>query len=150
MSDPALDRLLADRQLTAESLLYREVPFSALTPTDTPGVFRIAATDASTDTVVDIYGAGHRVQAEQVGAGLAFAGTEAPNWQETKELRVVRAEEGVPIDPHVEVAARVGDLLAQGGRAYPVESVTVEQALYWTLPDGGIDVRVVDGGTVRE
>jgi hypothetical protein len=150
MSHPALDRLLADRQLTDDSLLYREVPFSALTPAGASGLFRIQANATPSEAVVDLYGAGHIVQAEHVGAGLAFAGRATPNWQETMEMRVVRAEQGMVADPHVEVAVRVRDLLAQGGRAYPVESVTVEQALYWTLPAGAIEVRVVDAGTVRQ
>jgi hypothetical protein len=144
MSDPALDQLLADRHLTPDSRLYREVLFSTLVPTGTPGVFRIPANPTPSDTVIDVYGAGHLVQADQVGPGLAFARTATPNWQETMELRTLRAEHGAPPDPHVEVVVRVSDLLAQGGRAYPVESVTVEEAIYWTIPMGSIEVRLVE------
>jgi hypothetical protein len=113
-------------------------------------VFRIPANGAPAESVVDIYGAGHLVQAEQVGAGLAFARTATPNWQETMEMRVLRADGGAPPDPHIEVAVRVRDLLAQEGRAYPVESVTVEEALYWTLPAGFIEVRVLEAGQAAE
>ena len=41
----------------------------------------------------------------------------------------------------VEVEVRLADLLEQGGRMYPVESVTVERGWYFTLPAGSIDVR---------
>lgn len=145
MPHPVLERLLADRQLTADSRLYREALFSTLVPTGVPGVFRLPANAAPAEAVIDVYGAGHVMQAEQVGAGLAFARTATPNWQETMELRTLRADRGAPPDPHVEVSVRVEDLIAQGGLAYPVESVTVEEALYWTLPTGSIEVRMVEG-----
>jgi hypothetical protein len=41
---------------------------------------------------------------------------------------------------NMEVEIRLGDLLAQGGRMYPVESVTVERAWYFTLPSGSVEV----------
>jgi hypothetical protein len=93
---------------------------------------------------VDIYGQGHLVQAEQVGKGLAFAESALPAWQETMELRAIRSAGGAPkgLDT-VEVAVRLGDVLAQGGLLYPVESVTVERAWYCTLPAGWIEVREV-------
>lgn len=141
-NDPAtvLTRLLAEHRLDGETRLYREALFSALVPTDTPGRFRLAANPSPSESIVDVYGNGHVVQAEQVGAGLAFVRTAAPNWQETMELRTLRADAGALPDPHVLVEVRLGDVLAQGGRVYPVESVAVEQAWYCTLPDGGIDV----------
>ena len=138
-----LERLLAEHGLDADSRLYREALFSNLHATDSPGVFRLAANPKPADSVVDVYGQGHVVQAEVVGAGLAFAQTTAPNWQETMELRTLRESPGGHHDPHVEVEVRLGDVLAQGGLVYPVESVTVERAWFCTLPAQGIDVRVV-------
>ena len=39
----ALDRLLKDHSLAADTRLYREAMRESLTPTDAPGVFRLAA-----------------------------------------------------------------------------------------------------------
>jgi hypothetical protein len=88
-----------------------------------------------------VYGAGYLVQAGAVGAGLAFAESASPNWQETMEMRTLRGRQ-TPED-RVEVEVRLGDALAQGGLLYPVESVTVERAWYVTLPTGSVDVRVM-------
>jgi hypothetical protein len=114
--------------------------------TDTPSVYRLAANTTPTDSVIDVYGHGHLVQAEEVGPGLAFAESARPNWQETMEMRALktrRATESSPLD-RVEVAVRLGDVLDQGGRIYPVESVTVEKVWYCTLPNGGVEVRAAD------
>ena len=141
----ALTRLLTDNGLTPDSFLYREVLFSTLVPFGSPGMFRITANAQPSESVVDVYGQGYVVQAEQLGPGLAFAESSAPNWQETMELRTMRADKsgGLPPDPHVEVEVSLGDILKQGGLIYPVESVTVERAWYCTLPAGHIEVRVV-------
>ena len=143
--NPALDNLLKDHGLTAESRLYREALFSSLKETGTPGVFHLDSNPNPSDTVVDVYDQGYVVQASEVGPGLSFAETATPNWQETMELRAVRAGHGPGVvpEPHVEVEVRLGDVLAQGGLLYQVESVTVEHAWYCTLPQGGIDVRIV-------
>ena len=140
----ALTQLLADSGLTLDSSVYREVLFSTLKPTGTPGVFRIAANAQPSESVVDVYGQGYVVQAEQLGPGLAFAETARPNWQETMEMRTMRLDKtgGVP-DPHVEVEVTLDEILQQGGLVYPVESVTVERAWYCTLPSGHVDVRVM-------
>lgn len=140
-----LEQLLATNGLTPDTRLYREAMFSALHPTETPGVFRLAANATPGESVIDVYTAGHLAQAESVGAGLAFAESARPNWQETMELRTLRLDAGgggLP-DPHVEVEVRLGDLLAQGGQVYPVESVTVEKAWYCTMPAGDVLVRIV-------
>jgi len=141
-TDAVLSKLLEENQLTGESRLYREAERSALSTTDTPGVYRLPANARSGESVVDVYGPGYVVQAEQVGPGLAFAQTATPNWQETMELRAVRARAGNHPD-RVEVEVRLGDLLEQGAIMYPVESVTVERAWYFTLPAGSVDVREV-------
>ncbi|AMW06115.1 hypothetical protein [Gemmatimonas phototrophica] len=140
-----LDQLLATNGLTSETRLYREALFSALHPTETPGLFRLAANASPAESVIDVYGAGHLVQAESTGAGLAFAESARPNWQETMELRTLRLDtsHGALPDPHVEVEVQLGDLLAQGALVYPVESVTVEKAWYCTMPAGDVLVRLV-------
>jgi hypothetical protein len=144
--DHALNQLLADHGLTPDTLLYRETMRGSLVPAETPGRFRLAANATPSESVVDVYGQGYLVQAEQVGAGLAFAETARPNWQETMEMRTLLANRGrlepKPLDS-VEVSVRLGDVLQQGGLIYPVESVTVEKAWYCTLPSGGIEVREV-------
>lgn len=141
-----LDQLLADNGFTPETRLYREVLMETLSPTEAAGVYRLAANAAPSEAVIDVYGQGHLVQAEQVGPGLAFAQSTRPDWQETMELRVLKA--GAATREHLaagrmEVELRLGDVLAQGGLVYPVESVTVEKAWYCTLPSGSVTVREV-------
>jgi hypothetical protein len=140
-----LKLLLEEHRLFAETPLFREAMRDALTPTDTPGVFRLQANSNPSESVIDVYGQGYVVQAEQVGPGLAFAESDQPNWQETMEMRAMkmtktsRAASG----NNVEVEIRLGEILEQGGLVYPVESVTVERAWYCTLPAGSIEVREV-------
>lgn len=141
----ALDQLLEEHRLFAETPLYREAMRDALTPTGTPGVYRLHANANPSESVVDVYGQGYVVQAEQVGPGLAFAESDQPNWQETMEMRVLKATRTskARAADHVEVEIRLGEILRQGGLIYPVESVTVERAWYCTLPAGSIEVREV-------
>ena len=142
----ALQKLLDEHRLFAETPLYREAMRDALIPTPTPGVFQLNANPSPAESVVDVYGQGYVVQAEQVGPGLAFAESDQPNWQETMEMRVLKATRTskVKMADHVEVEIRLSDILKQGGLVYPVESVTDERAWYCTLPEGSIEVRAVD------
>lgn len=140
----ALDQLLAEHRFTGETLLYREAERAALIATGTAGVYQLRANAKPSESVVDLYGQGYLVQAEQVGPGLAFAESAAPNWQETMELRTMKAGRGGPGSPQVdrvEVEVRLKDILEQGGLLYPVESVTEERAWYCTLPAGSVLVR---------
>jgi hypothetical protein len=139
----AVDRLLREHGLGDDTLLYREAVRATLTPTGTPGCFRLSANATPSESVVDVYGQGHLTQAEQVGPGLAFAESSAPNWQETMELRALKGRGNAPSGDSVEVEVRLGDILRQGGLIYPVESVTVERVWYCTLPSGSVDVRAV-------
>jgi hypothetical protein len=142
----ALQRLLAENGLSAETRLYRETLKKSLEATDQSGIFRLAANPKPTESVVDVYGHGHLMQAERAGAGLTFAESDRPDWQETMEQRVIRAGEAtrqVLSLERIEVEVRLGDILDQGGLIYPVESVTVERAWYCTLPSGSVPVRVV-------
>ena len=63
-TDAVLSKLLEENQLTGESRLYREAERSALSATDTPGVYRLPANARSSESVVDVYGPGYVVQAE--------------------------------------------------------------------------------------
>jgi hypothetical protein len=140
--------LLEEHRLFAETSLYREAMRDALTPTGTPGVFRLEANTNPSESVIDVYGQGYVVQAEQVGPGLAFAESDQPNWQETMEMRAMKmtkTSRAAASGNHVEVEIQLGDILRQGGLVYPVESVTVERAWYCTLPSGSIEVREVTG-----
>lgn len=140
----ALDKLLEEYGLAADTRLYRETVRDSLTPTDTPGVYRLPANANPSEAVVDVYGQGYLVQAEQVGPGLAFAESASPGWQETMEMRAVRAGRNKPLPAgRVEVEVRLDDILRQGGLIYPVESVTVERVWYCTLPSATVDVREV-------
>lgn len=146
-NEAVLTRLLEDNHLSDDSLLYREAERSALLATTTPGVYRLKANPRPGESVLDAYGQGYVVQAEQLGPGLAFVQSAAPNWQETMELRALRAGKttAAASGDRVEVEVRLGDVLGQGGLMYPVESVTVERAWYFTLPQGSIEVREVPG-----
>jgi hypothetical protein len=137
-----LQKLLEEHGLGADTRLYREASADALVPTDTLGVFRLRANPSPTESIIDVYGQGYLVQAEEVGPGLAFAESSRPHWQETVEFRALRADKSEPAElPPVEVEVRLLDILEQGGLLYPVESVTVERVWYCTLPSEGIEVR---------
>ena len=139
----ALLRLLEEHHLSGDTRLYREADRASLAATATPGVYRLAASAHPRETLVDVYGPGYPVQAEEVGAGLAFAESASVAWQETKELRALQAgvkRAAVEAD-HVEVEVRLADLLEQGGVMYPVQSVAVARTWYFTLPAGSIEVR---------
>lgn len=142
----ALDKVFVENGFGSDTRLYREAARESLIPTGTPGVYRLSANATPSEAVVDVYGQGHLVQAEQVGSGLAFAESASPDWQETMEMRALRARRdtpgGLPLD-RVEVEVRLQDILGQGGLIYPVESVIVERAWYCTLPAGSVEVREV-------
>jgi hypothetical protein len=138
-------RLLEEYHLSDDTRLYRAAERASLAATATPGVYRLAVSAHPRETLVDIYGPGYPVQAEEVGAGLAFAEAASPGWQETKELQALQAGPNRPAveADQVQVEVRLADLLEQGGAMYPVQSVAVERAWYFTLPSGFIEVRQV-------
>jgi hypothetical protein len=137
----ALDKVLTQFSLGHDTRLYREAPRDALQPTAMPGVYRLTANPQPSESVVDVYGNGYVMQAEEAGPGLAFAESPSPNWQETVEMRAVRSGHHPAAGDLVEVEVRLGDVLRQGGLIYPVESVSVERAWYITLPADSVDVR---------
>ena len=141
-----LASLLKEHGLTGDTRLYRETLKKTLAPSDTPGVFLLKANPEPEESIVDVYGQGYVMQAAQAGPGLAFAESSQPDWQDTMEMRTLRAgdktREVLRVD-RVEVEVVLSDVLKQGGLIYPVESVSVEKAWYCTLPSGTIRVRVV-------
>jgi hypothetical protein len=143
-----LSRLLDEHGLTGETRLFRDAERKSLSPTGTPGRYRLAANSSPSESVVDVYGPGYVVQAEEAGPGLAFAESATTAWQDSVVLRTLRAsdivDQGVA-DDNVEVEVRVEDILRQGGLMYPVESVEVAKAWYFTLPEGSVEVRTLDG-----
>lgn len=143
-SQAVLLRLLEEHHLSGDTLMYRAAERRSLAATTTPGVYRLAASAHPRETLVDVYGPGYPVQAEDVGPGLAFAESASPEWQETKELRALQAGARAAAEAdHLLVEVRLADLLEQGGAMYPVQSVAVERAWYFTLPSGSIEVREV-------
>ena len=135
-----LSKLMAEHGLTGDTRLFREVERLSLTPTGSAGSYRVPANPKPSESVIDVYGGpGYTVQAEEVGPGLAFAESASPNWQETMEMRTLREKKG----ERVEVEVRLADILSLGGLMYPVESVEVERAWYFTLPSGSVEVREV-------
>jgi len=139
----ALNKLLEEHAFGPETRLYREAMRESLAPTGTPGVYRLAANSTPSESIIDVYGKGYTMQAEHVGPGLAFAESAAPNWQETMEMRAMKAgrKPAAPSSDRVEVEIRLADVLQQGGLIYPVESVSVERVWYCTLPANAIEVR---------
>lgn len=143
-SRATLEKLLEEYGLATDTKLYREATLESLAPTETPGVYRLRANATPSEAVVDVYGQGYLVQAEQVGPGLAFAESPSPNWQETMEMRALKARgHESPGSVPLEVEVRLQDILHQGGLLYPVESVTVERVWYCTLPAESVEVRPV-------
>lgn len=143
-----LSRLLEEHGLTGESRLFREAERKSFSPAGTPGRYRLDANSSPSESVVDVYGPGYVVQAEDVGPGLAFAEAATTAWQDSVVLRSLRVadivEQGVA-DDNVEVEVRLEEVLRQGGLMYPVESVEVEKAWYFTLPEGSVEVRTLNG-----
>lgn len=139
-----MNGLLEENGLSGTTRLYREAERASLAATGTEGVYRLDANAHPSESVLDVYGPGYIVQAEEVGAGLAFIDSASPNWQETVEMRTLRASQDArAASDRVEVEVTVDEILSQGGLIYPVESVAVEKAWYFTLPSGFIEVRKV-------
>jgi hypothetical protein len=125
-SKAVLSELLTSNGLTPESLLYRYTLAEFLTQSE--DTLSLSANPRADEAVADVYAQGHVTVAEHVGPGLAF-GTSAEDWRgPDREL----------------VAVRLSDVLAQGGKLYPVESVVTCQAFFCTLPEGRVSVRKVE------
>ena len=114
---------------TGESRFYRYTLPEFLEPLQESGTFRISANPDPSEAVIDVYRGGHIGLAAQIGSGLAFAESAENDWEEAGRTRV---------------AIRLQDVLDQGGRIYPVESIITTRVWYFTLPEGGALVRGVE------
>lgn len=122
-----LESLLREQGWTEETRLFRSSLPEFLTSTsDDPNTLRISANDDPSESVTDIYGAGHISLARDCGPGLAFVESADHEWR-SSERRAV--------------SVRIGDVLEQGGRIYPVASVISEPTWYLTMPAGSVEVR---------
>ena len=120
--------LMEAHGFTGESRFYRYTLPEFLEPLEEPGTCRISANADPSEAVVDIYAGGHICLAAQIGPGLAFAESAENDWQEPGRT-------GVEL--------RLSDVLDQGGRIYPVESVITSRVWYFTLPENGVRVREI-------
>jgi hypothetical protein len=125
-----LHELFRENGWTEDTRLFRGSLPEFLSPNASPaaarGSLRISANRDPSESVIDIYGQGHTCLARDVGAGLAFVETNEHEWRGSSRKPV---------------SVRLGDVVAQGGRVYPVASVVTDRTWYVTLPAGGIDVR---------
>ncbi len=124
-----VSELMESNGFTSESRFYRYTLPEFLEPLQESGTFRISANPDPSEAVVDIYRGGHICLAAQVGPGLAFAESAENDWEEAGRTGV---------------AIRLQDVLDQGGRIYPVESIITGRVWYFTLPEGGAPVRKVE------
>ena len=125
VNDGSVQEFMRANQLTGETRLYRYSLPEFLEPTDDPAIFEISANDDPSEAVVNVYDQGHTGLAVHIGAGLSFAESADNEWCSAERTCV---------------ELRLQDVLDQGGRIYPVESVTTERAWYVTLPQGSIPV----------
>ena len=121
-----MDELMKTNGFDRETRFYRSTRPGHLTPDEESGETMITANPDPSEAVLDIYRQGHVTLAQHMGPGLAFAGSIDNEWTADDLTRI-------------EVA--LGDVLDQGGRIYPVESVITETVWYFTLPDGRVRVR---------
>ena len=128
MTDPQVAEFLAANELDAESQLYRYSLPEHLSNTDDGG-HRLSANADPSEAVTNVYGQGHVELAVHLGPGLSFSESPENSWKDARRICV---------------ELRLADVLEQGGRIYPVESITTERVWYVTLPEGSVRVRVVD------
>jgi hypothetical protein len=122
-----LRELLREHGWTEDTRLFRSSLPEFLTRTgDSP--LRISANEDPSESVTDIYAGGHTCLARDCGPGLAFVESADHEWQSCDRKTV---------------SVRIGDVLAQGGRIYPVASVITEPTHYLTLPAGSVQVHEV-------
>ena len=120
-----IEDLMRSNGFTPETRFYRHTLPEFLEPLDEPGRHRLTANPHPSEAVEDIYAQGHIAMAEAVGAGLAFGEVISDAWEEPERVCV-----GICLR----------DVIDQGGRIYPVESVIIERVWYFTLPSGAVEV----------
>jgi hypothetical protein len=120
--------ILQSNGLTVNTKLYRYTLPQFIEEKEA-GEFFLSANDDPSEAVIDVYEGGHTSLALHVGPGLAFSRTKENEWESRDRTAVV---------------LRLQDVLEQGGRIYPVESIITEQVWYFTLPDGHVRVNSVN------
>ena len=110
--------------LTEDTVLYRAT-LPEFIQSNEAGESMISANEDPSEAVANVYEQGHVYLARDVGPGLAFVETLDNEWK---------------TDDRKLVSIRVKDVLEQGGRIYPVESVITDRVWYATLPHGHIRV----------
>lgn len=119
---------MQEQGFTPSSRFFRRTLPDFLSPAAEEGLLALSANADPSEGVIDIYGGGHSALAVNVGAGLAFTSSQAEDWAG---------------DDRVLVEVRLQDVLDQGGRIYPVDTVITEPVWYFTLPAGSVHVRRV-------
>lgn len=131
-SSPELKSQIAELMksygFTGETRFYRYSLPKFLETIQEAGAYRISANPDPSEAVIDEYAGGHICLAKQIGPGLAFTKSADNEWKESGRT-------GVEV--------RLQDVLDQGGRIYPVESVVTDRVWYFTLPEGSVRVSVI-------
>ena len=122
-----VSELMESHGFTGETCFYRYTLPEFLEPLQEPGTYLISANADPSEAVINLYAGGHIGLAAQVGAGLAFAES-ANDWEGPGRTRVELV---------------LQDVLDQGGRLYPVESVVTQRVWYFTLPKQTVRVREI-------
>ena len=126
--DEKLQEVLKESGFSADTLLFRETLGDFLSQDPETGAWTITANPDPSEAVVNVYEGGATSLASQIGPGLAFTTSSDSQWSG---------------DDRSTVAVRLGDVLDQGGRIYPVLSVITEPVFYLTLPAGRVRVSKV-------
>jgi len=126
-----IEDLMKTNGFSGESRFYRYTLPEFLTKDEEAGGYRLSSDPDPAEAVVDVYSQGHVSLAKHVGPGLAFAESADNTWCSAERTCV---------------ELRLQDVIDQGGRIYPVESVTTERTWYATLPQGSIRVSKVEAG----
>jgi hypothetical protein len=127
MTDPKVAEFMEANGLDGDTRLYRYSDAEHVTAVS-EGVHRLSANTDPTEAVTNVYEQGHVELAVHLGSGLSFAESAENTWK---------------ADGRICVELKLADALEQGGRVYPVDSITTERVWYVTLPEGSVPVRVV-------
>jgi hypothetical protein len=124
----AMTAYLQEHGLGRDTQLYR-CTLAEFLQTRDDGTVWLTANDDPSEAVVNVYEGGHVEVAGQIGPGIAFAELADNQWSD---------------DERTLVEVTLAEVLDQGGRVYPVESVITERVWYVTLPSGGVRVRILN------
>ncbi len=123
-ADPATAEVLSSNDLSLESRFYRYTLTEYLAPAGDEGETRVSANSSPDEAVIDVYNDGVTLFAKDLAPGLVFAASRECEWESADRVCI---------------EIRVGDVLEEGGRLYPVQFV--ENAWYLTFPSGSAAIR---------